>query len=331
MKLFFKKILIFFFPFLLFSLIFDVFLSNQLRKSVDFAQGEYSVWNDIIEGNIHADFVIYGSSRAWVHIDPQIIEKQLHLTSYNLGIDGHNFYFQYLRHQLLLEHNNPPKIVVLSLDMFSLEKRRGLYNLDQFLPYMFYNNQMIKYLKIHQGFSFFDYYIPLLRFSGNTSAIYRSFKNAIVPNQQQLWRNKGFKGMERTWTSDLIKAREKMTFFTAHIDTDLKNLLISFLLECKSKNIQIIFVYTPEFIEGQNFVENREDIISFYEHLASEYNLPFLDYSNDDLCSNKSYFYNASHLNKRGATIFTNKLITDLKPILDQKKVKPYSIMATNP
>ncbi|MDD5185877.1 MAG: hypothetical protein PHS84_11510, partial [Paludibacter sp.] len=49
-------------------------------------------------------------------------------------------------------------------------------------------------------------------------------------------------------------------------------------------------------------------------------NVEFLDYSLDPVFNDKNYFYNASHLNKKGAEMFTLKLANKLK---DMQIIKP--------
>ena len=78
----------------------------------------------------------------------------------------------------------------------------------------------------------------------------------------------------------------------------------------------MIFVYTPEHIEGQHFVSNRAEIMAFYKKIADKYNIPFIDYSADSMCYNKDYFYNSEHLNLKGANMFSQKLASDLKKII---------------
>lgn len=73
-----------------------------------------------------------------------------------------------------------------------------------------------------------------------------------------------------------------------------------------------LYLFTPEYIEGQAFVAGRDEIITLYEEIAKKRDILFLNYSDDQICKQKKYFYNASHLNKNGAELFTNKLIKDL-------------------
>ena len=139
MKYFILKFSIFSLILLVISLGFDVFVSSRIKKSPSLAKGEYSVWNDIYEGKINSDLVIYGSSRAWVHFNPELLTNTFKIPTYNLGIDGQNFLLQYFRHKELLRFNKRPKIILHSLDIFTFSKKTKLYNFEQFFPYMLYN------------------------------------------------------------------------------------------------------------------------------------------------------------------------------------------------
>ena len=164
MKKFIKSFLFFISPIILLSYFLDVFISANLKKSNQYAEKEFSCWNDVIEGKVNSDILIYGSSRAWKHISPKIFIDSLHISAYNLGIDGSNFSLQYFRHCMLLKYNRKPKIIIASLDMFTLENKKELYNSEQFLPYMLRNNDIKKATASYVGFNWYDYEIPLIRY-----------------------------------------------------------------------------------------------------------------------------------------------------------------------
>jgi len=312
MRNFIKNLLIFILPGLLLIYSVDYFISYYLSRSEEFSFGESKVWKDIYSGNINSDLVIYGSSRAWVHVSPKIIEDSMHITAYNLGIDGHNFWLQYFRHKELLKFNKKPKQIILSLDIFTLQKRIDLYNYTQFLPFMLWNDDIKQYTSSYIGFKTYDYYFPLIRYNhqiGSLKAALKSFIN-LKPNFKRI---KGYKGMERNWNNDLEKAKSKVDYYEIKIDSSSVMLFEKFINECKSNGIELTLIYSPEYIEGQNYVSNRKEIISKYQYFAQKYNLQFIDYSNDKLCMQRQFFYNAQHLNKKGAEIFTYKLIEDIK------------------
>ncbi len=313
MKSFIARFFIFSLPVLLLVIPADLFLSNNLKKSESFVSGEYMVWNDIYESKINADLLIYGASRAMVSFNTSLMEDSLNRSCFNMGLNGLGFWHIYLRHREYLKHNKPPKYIIYSIDITALVKDESLYNEDQFLPYMFCDKNMYKYLSKINSFNFFDFYIPMVRYFGRRNAIDCALKNFLFRKDTVPYRTKGYVGMDLQWNDDFDNAREKLDRLEIKVDSTSIDLFDDFLHECKMKNIKVIFVYAPEYIEGQEFVKNREDVIKLYSEFSKKYNIPFIDYSNDDMCYQKKYFYNSSHLNRTGSNYFTEKFIRYLK------------------
>ena len=288
----------------------DLFISTNLKIG---GCGEYSTWNYVFEGKVNSDIVIYGSSRALKHISPEIFIKSLHISTYNLGIDGHNFWLQNFRHRMLLKNNTKPKIIIFSIDMFTLQKRKDLYNLEQFLPYMLWNKEMQKVTSCYEGFNRYDYEIPLVRYFGRKQSLVSAIRVFSGHLGCSSYRIRGYQGIDRSWTTDFDNTKFTNKKYEVILDTETLLLFKRFLIECKSKNIKLIFVYTPEYIEGQKFVKNRGVVMSIFTNLSKQYHIPFYDYSSDPISHQKIYFYNANHLNKTGAELFTTKLIDTLK------------------
>lgn len=312
MKKFLLKIFYFVLPFILLALPLDYGISYFLSQSNQHP-GEIEVANDIYNSKANCEVAIYGSSRAWLHISPQIISDSLGLTTYNFGIDGHNFWLQYLRHLELIRYNNKPKKIILSVDIFSLQKRVDLYNPDQFLPYMLWNKNIQEFTGSYIGYNKLDYSIPLIRYAGKFQALKTSIKMLIDNSPHKRYRNNGYLGMEREWNTNLETAKANQKFYEIQLDQRSIELFKSFIQECKNMDIDLIMVYTPEYIEGQKFVSNREKVICIYKEISDKYKLPFYNYSKDTICFDRSLFYNSSHLNKKGSEIFSKKFAHDLK------------------
>jgi len=314
MKKFLLQFLLFVLPIALIAYSTDLFVSKELKTSKSYTAGEYSTWNDLYEGKINSDIVIYGSSRAWEHIDPTMIGDSLHTNAYNLGINGHTFWLQYLRHRVLLEYNKKPSLIIHSLDIFTLNKGQDLFNPDQFLPYMLYNKEMKNATIDYNGYHYLDYEVPMLRYYGKKDALKIFAKLLLKQPGDSVMRIRGYQGRNEGWNTDFDEVRKKMNYYEAKFDTASISLFEKYIQECQAKNIKIIFVYTPEFIEGQKFIKNRDKLIALYNEFSKKYNIPFYDYSNDSICLERKYFYNNLHLNKAGAELFTAKLIHDIRP-----------------
>jgi len=319
MKHFLYKLFIFIFPIIVIIYPLDILMSNILKQTPEFA-GEFEVWNDIYNSKISSDLAIYGSSRAWVHINPEIIKDSLGLSAYNFGVNGHNFWLQYLRHIEYIENNKSPNVIVHSVDVFTFQKRKGLFNMEQFLPYMLWDKKIKQYTSSYIGFNKADYYIPLIRYFKEPLAFKIVFEKLFTSQHDYSLRNNGFDSKEKNWNKDHAKARKRRKNYVAKPDSATLKLYNKFLQECQQNKTKVIIVYTPEYIDGQKFVTNRKKIIDLIKGFAEKYNLEFLNYSNNKICFNKDYFYNASHLNAKGANHFSSILSKDLKELNITKK-----------
>jgi hypothetical protein len=179
---------------------------------------------------------------------------------------------------------------------------------------IFYDN-MEKY----NGYSYFDYKIPLLRYYGKLDAIKKAIKMVVFSKNIAAERVKGYQGQNTSWNSDFDEAKKNMKKYVAEPDSQTLNLFDNYLKECKEQNIEVILVYSPFYIEGQEFIDNQNQIIDIYKILAQKYDLLFLDFTNDEICFDKQYFYNASHMNRTGAELFSRKLCGQIKSTNAQK------------
>ena len=313
MRRFVKKIIYHFLILLITALLLDFIISSRLKIHDQFAYGESYIWNEIYQGKVNRDILIYGSSRAWVHFDPKIIQDSLRMSTYNLGIDGHNFWLQYFRHKALIKNNVKPKVIILSVGIFTLNRRSDLYNMNQFLPYIYYED-VYHYTSVYKGFTIFDYILPLYRYIGKRDVLRQAFYyNKGRQSKQENYRIDGFRGMNREWNHDLENAKQKLASFTLNMHEPSIKLMELFFEECNDLGIEVVMVYSPEYIEGQYFVENRSEIMETFSNLSETYNFHFLDYSNDEISKDKILFYNSMHLNAIGAERFTTKFVSDLK------------------
>ncbi len=321
MKFFFIKIGLFLMPIILLALVSDFIVTKGLQKTNCY---DFKEWNELYAGKINANIVINGSSRAYLHISPAILDSILLTNSYNLGVSGHNFLMQEFKFQEYLRYNKKTEIVIQTLDLFTLNKRKDLFNFEQFLPYL-YKSEVRNITSQYEGFQIFDYFVPFYRYKNddiikigvNEFFSISSFKNTFHADLDN--KHKGYVGFDREWDSTFDKFKQNNPNGKKYeaMDSNSVELFDNFLEFCKSQNIRVVLVYTPEYIENQSLTINRDEIFKVYNDFAIKYNLTFLDYSKDTISLVKSNFYNSQHLNINGAELFTKKLASDLKNILN--------------
>lgn len=76
-------------------------------------------------------------------------------------------------------------------------------------------------------------------------------------------------------------------------------------------------VYAPFYIGAtQKMGSDADSMFAFYQRIADHYGYPVLNYTYDSISYDTLNFYNASHLNRRGAELFSKKLADDLNILL---------------
>lgn len=309
MKRFLIKLLVFSIPILVLIPIGDYWISFYLKQSVTYP-GEYQVMNDIYSGEAECDIAIYGSSRAWVQVSPEVLKNQLGLSAYNFGVDGHGFKIQHLRHLEYKKHNKSPKYIILCLDRFSFSQGENLYQPDQFLPYMLWNYNIYKYTKNYDVYSVYDYIIPLVRYAGKKGSVNIALRNSLYGNNYNGFRVSGYAPIDKEWTKLDLKKIPDSSNIKAHIDPMILNLFLNFIEDCNDNNVELILVFPPEYNEYRHLFFSNDDIISFYNFIAKKYDLEFYNFLNHNISNQKDLFYNFNHLNREGSILFT-KILAD--------------------
>lgn len=292
----------------------DLIISSLIKNETTFADGEISIWNDIYNGKINTEILILGSSRAWKHINPMILEKKINKSAYNIGSDGNHFILQYFRYKKYLQNNLPPKIVIHSIECGTLVRNEELFNDNQYLPYMLFDSQMKNMTRGIIGFENFQYYIPFARYYGKKNVITRPLVNITMNTFQD--RVKGYMGQDSHWDVKNIK-KKTVKKTTLIIDKEYLIQYENFIKDCLKRKILLILVYSPEFKLGQNHIKNRDKFIQIYKQLSRKYNILFFDYSDNFICFKRNYFFNNSHLNRNGADLFSQVLARDIKKYID--------------
>lgn len=299
MKRFLQTILIVLFLLLTISIPFDYVLSNYLTHS---KARKYVVWNDIVFDTVNADLLVLGSSRAWVQYDTYIMDSMLNINSYNLGIDGSALNRQMLRYKIY-DHfqKKKPKALLINVDCLGIGYTTG-YEREQFFPY-FHIKYAGKEMKEMEPFSVGELYLPMFRYykNGLYQVVLDSYEDTVL--------YKGYEGKEKLWDGTEFS---KINSYHFNRDEQTERAFEVFLMQLKEQNIEIIFVYAPIYIKLTNKVDNLPEVYETFQSYSNKYQIPILDYTYYYLSYDTTYFYNANHLNKTGAELFTKQLCYDL-------------------
>ncbi len=309
MKRFLAKILVFVFVLLVLAIPADIIMTRQFSDTTDF---RYAVWNDILKGGMKNDIVVMGSSRSWVQISPQILDSVLHTNTYNIGMDGSCIDRQIPRYKIYRKYNAKPKIILQEVGWGSTLQYGGRdsYLIEQYFPY-FYNADMREMVIKPEGFDFFDFWMPMVRYVRykNLGQILHVVRGLSNPEMDV---KKGYKGIEKDWDGSHLDKIDSIYF--RYNESSLVE-FCDYLADCNKDSVQVVFVYPPFYADGTQKVVNLTEFYSLFDSVADEYNVRILNYLEDEMCSDTAYFYNAMHLNKRGSEKFSRILAHDLDSI----------------
>ena len=170
----------------------DIIYSNTLKKKALFS-GEVQEWNHVNKGDIKADLAVFGSSRAMIHINPQILQDSLQMEAYNLGLNGSKFKMQYYRFLKYLQNNPHPKAIVWNLDTFSFSHINEVFQPNQYVPFMLWNYKLYTYLYDYENNDWLNYVVPFYRYQDQKywqdeikKRIKRNWKNLEILDKKDL-------------------------------------------------------------------------------------------------------------------------------------------------
>ena len=95
----------------------DYTISRGLYKMDDY---RFISWREMLSGDINADVVILGNSRALSHFEPWTIDSICNLSAYNLGIGGYPINVELMKYNCYLQCNSKPRYIIHQVDYMTM-------------------------------------------------------------------------------------------------------------------------------------------------------------------------------------------------------------------
>ena len=248
--------------------------------------------------NKKADVLVLGSSRANHHYVSSMFKDSLGLSCYNAGRDGHDILYAYMIFQSFLERNMP-KMVVIDIASSMMDGSWIEHNKD--MTCFYGASQAVTEVldkDVLKGFDKVKMLSNLYRYNNTLEWI----ATAYLSNWGE---GDGYFPMPIT-NNSMKKKVAKDYFFQPH--PVCLSYLDQIIETCKQKNIQLILCESPSLnysLHGTN------DWMMKYAH---DKGVKALDFTGDTTYVDHSdLFYDATHLNDRGAQLFTSNFIKTLK------------------
>ena len=281
----------------------NVALDYGFTRILNQSRGElYNEWNNIIHDKIEADLVVIGSSRAWVQYDPRIMDSLLLVKSYNLGINGGTVNRQIVKYKTFCHYQTKkPTILMINFDYWN-NWNMNRFQREQYFPYLA-NSYMRKLIIDQEPFSIMELYIPMFRYYS------QGIINLIQKAREIENTYKGYNAHDLEWDGEEYAKVNTVMFKPLQ---EIVDKFDAFLADLQKDDVKVVFVCSPIYIGVTEKTINISEFYDIRDHFSEKFGIPVLDYIYDTLCYDTAYFYNATHLNKTGAELFTTKLCHDL-------------------
>lgn len=284
-------------------------LIGHTLKNIYFKQqkGDYYQTTYAVD-SARQQLLIFGSSRASHHYVSSVFEKYTNKSVYNLGRDGRNIlYSEAIFLQVLSNHK--PDAVILDVTPNEFSWKAGNEGRDvmvnALLPYT-YQPTICKIIEkadrneliLSKIFETYPYNSIAVQILGNYFGVLNGEQNI-----------KGYVPLlgNRISKQGNILTRESRN--AINNDLALVNSFKNFLALAKSNNITCRVVVSPI------YQVDEPNCLSYLKKITESYGFRFYDYSDLKVFKESSLFYDETHLNNRGATLFSNLLASHLKQL----------------
>lgn len=287
----------------------DLIITHNLKQS---DARMFNTYNAIYIDTLQCDAVVMGSSRGQVQYDVHILDSTTNLNCYNISVDGRCIDAEVVIYNTYRHHAPKPKIIIQNIDMGTLQMSNG-YEREQYLPYLD-KDDLYLITKKNEGFNWADRWLPLVRYSGYHNVIFEGLRlPAKVAHPENIY--KGYIAVDAQWDGSTFEQIDTLGF---DVNPEAAEIFDRYLAQCQSEGIQVVMVYAPFYIGATRKMGSAVDsMFSLYQSFADRYGCQILNYTYDSISYDTLNFYNASHLNRRGAEQFSLKLANDLKELLE--------------
>tara|TARA_B100000927_G_scaffold287587_1_gene280713 strand:+ start:69 stop:977 length:909 start_codon:yes stop_codon:yes gene_type:complete len=298
MKAFILKSVFFVVLFFVLEKIFFVFIFNAPSLEND------RRLEKVLKGNLNKELYIIGSSRGARNIIASQIKDSLKISCFNLSYPGSNIVFHEFILKAIVKHNKTPKIILLTVDdmVQFFESDVLTFRFERLYPLVYYN--YVNDLLIERGEkTFLSQYLALAR----VNRVNFRFKKRKAVKLDALMDCGSmpipFQKEGLTLTYKTIKeSYDRSLELVEKIDA-----FKSFQNICAENKIKLFVVFSPMLRSGSSLFEKRIKMLSLDDVNFIKFNDLNTAYKKND------FYYDEGHLNTKGAIVFTNDIISNLK------------------
>lgn len=248
--------------------------------------------------NATEDVIIMGSSRASHHYVPEIISEKMGMSCFNAGQDGNGIIMQYGR-WMMLTNRYTPKVLIYDINSsFDMAMSDNMTYIDRLKP--FKTKSFVK--------DYISSLFPLERLKMLSNMYCYNYKYMEMASdwikQSNYTTLSGYIPLHGHIREEVVvrDVKKKKRLESDRIKIQYLGQIIK---EARQMGVSVVLVVSPSWKGGYY----SKEIYAEIESVALKYGALFLDYTDSIICYNPDYFKDSTHLNDKGARVFTEDLL----------------------
>jgi hypothetical protein len=253
-----------------------------------------------------ADILVFGSSTAAHDYHPEIFEKRLKMSYYNVAREGYSIFYHYAVLKAILKRYTP-KIIIYDFDVNEFNREQISYDrLASLLPYYKKHPEIRSIVEYKSPYEKFKLLSKIYPYNSSILTIIGQNIEYVSKRRKIMDANlKGYMPLTSEWNEPIRDGGS----LNPELDNNKIKTYESFIKDCVNSKAEVYIICSPLFIR----YENVSYSLFLGKKIADKYNVRFFDYSRDSATlGNPSHFADILHLNDTGAKIYSNKVIDSI-------------------
>lgn len=266
------------------------------------SKGGFVAHHNYIVDGVHEDILIFGSSRAIHHYNPQILVDSLGLSCYNCGQDGNGIILFYGWWQIIKEHYKPKVIIYDITPQFDLNEGEDNHKFLGWLKELYERKNISGIFDAVDKTEKYKMMSQMYRYNSQFQQIAADFIYPIYVVEAN-----GYQALQGEVDTMRIKKTDDLAL---EMPVRLDPLKMAFLNKFidEADGVKLIFAVSPMW-----YGLDPKQLTSI-KSICRQRGIPFVDFSNNPkYVHNNEYFKDGQHLNAKGADEFTIDLLEELR------------------
>lgn len=279
----------------------DYMVSKGIYRMEDY---RFMSWSEVGTGDINADVLILGNSRALSHFEPWTIDSITGMSCYNLGLGGYPINVELMKYNYYRHHNRKPSLIVFQADYMTIKCLTAphQHQSEQFLP-LIYDRPMHDELR-NVGYNWLDLHCPMYRYWGYQITLVKGLTEYLgIKHHIDRPTRMGLFYETDPWDGTELA---KMDTIHAVLDEEGRRIFEGWMARCAEEGVNVLLVNSPMYKGATDKLVGEDVVNAYFDSIANIYHTEYWNYTeNYELCNDTANFVVSVHMNPQATHQFS--------------------------